>query len=90
MIATLAELVARIPAGMPRMGSVVVARPGRAWTSEDLLALASDERHFELVRGDLYMMSPASPVQGRYAARLVEKAEDYLAAWTWLVWRVYP
>ncbi len=43
----------------------------RPWTEADLLALADDERHYELVCGDLLMMSPASPAQGHYAACLI-------------------
>lgn len=43
---------------------------GRTWTVDDLWALADDENRYELVRGELMMMSPASPVQGRYASRI--------------------
>jgi Uma2 family endonuclease len=49
---------------------VRLPRPGRPWTIDDLLARTGDEHHYELVLGDLLMMSPASPVQGRYASRL--------------------
>jgi Uma2 family endonuclease len=58
------------PTSTPPAEPVLIPRPGRPWTEADLHALADDERHFELVRGDLLMMSPASPVQGRYAMRL--------------------
>lgn len=54
----------------PRAEPVCVPHPGRPWTIADLYALADDENRYELVRGELMMMSPASPVQGRYAARL--------------------
>jgi Uma2 family endonuclease len=59
-----------MPSDAPLAEPVVLPRPGRSWTAADLLKLADSEFHFELVRGDLLMMSPASPVQGRYAARL--------------------
>ena len=57
---------------------IVVPRPGRPWTVTDLEALAGDEKHYELVRGDLLMMSPASPTQGRYASRLVRHLGAYV------------
>lgn len=50
----------------------------RPWTADDLHALANDERHFEIVRGELIMMSPASPVQGRYASRLDRALGSYV------------
>lgn len=67
-----------IPATVPHAEPVRVPRPGRPWTEADLLALADDERHYELVRGDLLMMSPASPVQGRYAERLSRALGQYV------------
>lgn len=54
----------------PLAEPIRVPRPGRSWTVADLFALADYEKHFELVRGDLMMMSPASPKHGRYASRL--------------------
>ena len=42
----------------------------RIWTAEDLLALADDENRYELVRGKLIMMPPASPRLGKFASRL--------------------
>lgn len=67
-----------IPAAAPRAEPVRVPRPGRPWTVADLLARADDEHHYELVRGDLMMMSPASPVQGRYAERLSRALGQYV------------
>ena len=61
------------PIRLPRSG-------GRPWTAADLLALVDDEHRYELVRGDLIMMSPASPVQGRYATRLAHALYDYVDA----------
>ena len=57
---------------------VRLPRPGRPWTVADLLALAGDERHYELVRGDLMMMSPTSPKHGRYASRLDRALGTYV------------
>ena len=67
-----------IPATVPRAEPVRVLRHDRPWKEADLLALADDERHYELVRGDLLMMSPASPVQGRYAERLSRALGQYV------------
>jgi Uma2 family endonuclease len=49
---------------------MLVPSAGRPWTGADLLALADDERRFEIVQGSLLMMSPASPAHGEYAALL--------------------
>ncbi len=54
--------------------------PGRPWTVEDLYNLAGDENRYELVRGELLMMSPASPVQGRFASRRDRVLADYVEA----------
>jgi Uma2 family endonuclease len=61
-----------------RAEPIIVPRPGRPWTLVDLAGLADDERRYELVRGDLLMMSPASPVQGRYAERLSRVLGQYV------------
>lgn len=45
-------------------------RNGQPWSIADLLALSDEENHYELVRGDLLMMSPAGPVQGLFASRI--------------------
>jgi len=62
----------------PLAEPIRIPGPGRPWTADDLLALADAEEHYELVRGDLMVMSPASPTQGRYAARLVGALISYL------------
>lgn len=62
----------------PLAEPIRIPRPGRPWTVADLLGLADDENRFELVRGDLIMMSPASPVQGRYAERLSRALGQYV------------
>ena len=61
----------------PLAEPIRLPRPGRPWTVEDLLARANDVNRYELVRGDLIMMSPASPVQGRYASRLTSVLTVY-------------
>jgi Uma2 family endonuclease len=57
---------------------VRVPHPGRPWTVADLLALSDDENRYELVRGDLLMMSPSSPVQGRFATRFIYALMRYV------------
>jgi len=42
----------------------------KVWTVQDLLALADDENRYELVRGELIMMTPAGARHGRLAIRL--------------------
>lgn len=49
----------------------------KVWTAEDLLALADDENRYELVRGELIMMTPASTRHGKFAARLVRALGSY-------------
>ncbi len=56
---------------------VYVPRPGRPWAIDDLYRLSDDENRYELVQGDLLMMSPASPVQGRFASRLDRALGQY-------------
>jgi Uma2 family endonuclease len=43
----------------------------KVWTADDLLALADDENRYEIVRGELMVMTPASVRHGKFAARLV-------------------
>ncbi len=71
-----AELAAA--AGAPLAEPVVISHPDQSWTAERLLKLADTDMRFELVRGTLLMMSPASPVQGRYAARITAALVAYL------------
>jgi Uma2 family endonuclease len=78
MVASREKLIPPIPASALLAEPIRLPRPGRPWTADDLLALADDENHYELVRGDLIMMSPASPTQGRYAARLTGALVDYV------------
>ncbi len=64
------KLLMSLPESTPLAEPVRLPRRGRPWTVADLQALSDDENSYELVRGDLWMMTPASPVQGRYASRL--------------------
>ncbi|MEA3339100.1 MAG: Uma2 family endonuclease [Chloroflexota bacterium] len=50
----------------------------RIWTANDLLALTGDENSYELVRGELIVMTPASAYHGKFAARLVRALGDYV------------
>lgn len=59
---------------------IIVPRPDRPWTVADLQQLAGREERYELVRGDLLMMSPASPKQGRYAMRLGSALQQHVEA----------
>ena len=43
----------------------------KTWTAENLLALTSDENHYEIVNGELIKMVPASARHGKLASRLV-------------------
>lgn len=51
---------------------------GHQWLIADLDGLADDENRFELVQGELQMMSPASPNQGRYASRITIALGGYV------------
>ena len=62
----------------PLAEPVRLPRPGRPWTVADLIARSDEENRYELVRGDLLMMSPASPVQGRYSGRLTAALSAYV------------
>lgn len=65
-------IVELVSPDLPAPARLVVRKPpGTKWTAEDLLALAGDENCYELVRGELMMMSPAGPRHGKFAARLV-------------------
>lgn len=78
MILAKSKLSLDIPASAPLAEPICLPRPGRPWKVVDLLALSGDENRYELIRGDLIMMSPASPVQGRYAMRLGHALYDYV------------
>jgi Uma2 family endonuclease len=43
----------------------------KVWTADELFALPDNGQRYELVRGELIMMTPASARHGKYAARLV-------------------
>ena len=68
----------KIPDKTPLAEPIRIPGPGRPWTAHDLWALTGDEKRYELVRGELLMLSPASPVQGRYASRLVDALDNYV------------
>lgn len=57
---------------------VRLERKDRPWKIEDLEGLADHENSYELVHGDLYMMTPASPVHGRFIARLTAALFPYV------------
>ncbi len=78
MIPAKNKLIPPTPPSAPLAEPIRLPRPDRPWTVADLLALADDENRYELVRGDLIMMSPASPVQGRYASRLGSALHVYV------------
>jgi hypothetical protein len=63
MILAKNKLSLNIPASAPLAEPIRLPRPGRPWTVLDLLVLSGDENRYELSRGDLIMMSPASPTQ---------------------------
>ncbi|MEE8391432.1 MAG: Uma2 family endonuclease [Anaerolineae bacterium] len=48
------------------------------WTAENLLALADDENRYELVRGELMIMSPAGVRHGKFASRLDRALGSYV------------
>ena len=50
----------------------------KAWTADDLLALADDENRYEIVRGELMMMTPASVRHGKFASRLDRALGGYV------------
>jgi Uma2 family endonuclease len=57
---------------------VRLPRKDGPWKIEDLEGLADHENSYDLVHGDLYMMTPASPVHGRYITRLVAALHPYV------------
>lgn len=58
--------------------TVIPPPNGQIWKIDDLDALVDDEYRYELVEGELQMMSPASPTQGRYAALIVAALVDFV------------
>jgi Uma2 family endonuclease len=72
MLDTRYNLLLSLPKSTPLVEPIRLARrapDGQPWTIAELEALADDEVSYELVRGDLYMMTPASPQHGIYAVR---------------------
>ncbi|MBI3760955.1 MAG: Uma2 family endonuclease [Chloroflexi bacterium] len=72
--AEIAEQLAHAPRAEP----IRLPGPGRPWTIAELEALSGDDYRYELVRGDLMIASPASPIQGRYAVRLIHALVDFV------------
>jgi Uma2 family endonuclease len=68
----------------------IIPPPGRPWTEDDLLRLddEDDGYQYELVRGELRQMSPASPLHGEYEGTLFVAIFQYLKANP--LGRVYP
>lgn len=63
----------------PTSEPTIIPPPGRPWTEEDLMALDSDDRYqYELVRGELRQMSPASFKHGKLEALLIYAVMVYL------------
>lgn len=65
---------------IPDMAAQPICIPpqGRPWTGEDLLALSGEDNRYELIQGALIVMSPATPVQGRFAMSLSFALYDYV------------
>ncbi len=80
--APLAAPAAPAPPAAPVAPSDYTALPAPAqgWSEADLLRLGHDNQwQYELVRGELRQMSPASPFHGRYEIRLIVALSSYLA-----------
>jgi len=67
-----------LPVVVPTPAQQDPSEEKKVWTAEDLLALADDENRYELVRGKLMMMTPASTRHGKFAARLVRALGNYV------------
>ncbi|NJL05590.1 MAG: Uma2 family endonuclease [Chloroflexaceae bacterium] len=64
----------------PPSDYTVLPAAAQAWTEADLLRLGHDDhRQYELVRGELRQMSPASPFHGRFEIRMIVALSIYLA-----------
>jgi Uma2 family endonuclease len=71
MTTNLLEYVQSVRPAVRIAEPVVIPPPnGHTWTIADLDALVDDGHRYELVEGELQMMTPASPQQGRYASRI--------------------
>ncbi len=63
----------------PPSDYTVLATPAQAWTEADLLRLGHDDHYqYELVRGELRQMSPASFKHGQVEAKFVYTLMDFL------------
>ncbi len=47
--------------------------PAKIWTEDELLALPDDDGKYELVNGELILMSPAGGLHGRHTGRLFSR-----------------
>jgi len=71
MLQSSLKLLLEIPENAPVLEPILQPRRGgKPWQIAELEALSDDEVSYELVRGDLYAMTPASPKHGIYATRL--------------------
>lgn len=67
------------PPSITTSDSTITPPHGRPWTEDDLLTLGNDDGHqYELVRGELRQMSPASHRHGRLEVRLILAIGKYL------------
>lgn len=71
------EVTRPVPAVLPPVQRETLQEK-KVWTAEDLLALADDENRYELVRGELIMMTPASARHGKFASRLDRALGGYV------------
>lgn len=79
MVVEVVEEVKVAPAPPRQQEAVAPPRPGKeAWTAQELLSLPDDGHHYELVRGELVMMTPASARHGKFSARLIGALEPYV------------
>lgn len=66
--------VRAMPSATPRK----THREKKIWTAEDLLALTDNKHQYEIVRGELKMMTPASVRHGKFASRLDRVLGSYV------------
>lgn len=57
---------------------IVIPTPGRPWTRDDLLARQGEGHRYELIRGELRQMAPASLAHGAYEGHLFYAIAAYL------------
>ena len=56
-----------------------LARPGRAWTTADLIARSGSDLRYELARGEMLAMTPTNPLHGMYSSRIVHALRQHVA-----------